>query len=179
MTDADGDTSSATLTITVAGADDSASVVTAAAGQGADNTVYEAGLNPNGSNAAANTETDTGSFTISASDGIQNVVIGGTTFTLAQVQAFAATHGVVNTGEGILTLTGYTGDAHSGTVAYSYTLTATIDNDSKVPTGNDSVDATGFNDSVALTVNGAGGTTASDNLVVHVVDDVPTAHYDS
>ncbi|WP_292372051.1 type I secretion C-terminal target domain-containing protein, partial [Mesorhizobium sp.] len=28
-------------------------------------------------------------------------------------------------------------------------------------------------DSVALTVNGAGGTTASDNLVVHVVDDTP------
>ncbi|MER9908579.1 type I secretion C-terminal target domain-containing protein, partial [Mesorhizobium sp. M0052] len=28
--------------------------------------------------------------------------------------------------------------------------------------------------SVALTVNGVGGTTASDNLVVHVVDDVPT-----
>ncbi|ESZ72398.1 hypothetical protein X727_07530 [Mesorhizobium sp. L103C119B0] len=174
MTDADGDTSPATLTITIDGANDSASVVTAQA-QGADNTVYEAGLNPNGSNALADTETSTGSFTISATDGIQNVVIGGTTFTLAQVQAFAATNGVVNTGEGVLTLTGYTGDAHTGTVAYSYTLTATIDNDSKAPTGNDTVDGTGFNDSVALTVNGVGGTTASDNLVVHVVDDVPTA----
>ena len=151
-------------------------VVTAQA-QGADNTVFEAGLNPNGSNAAANSETSTGSFTISATDGIQNIVIGGTSFTLAQIQGFNGTQ-TVNTGEGVLTLTGYTGDAHSGTVAYSYTLSATIDNDSKVPTGNDSVDATGFNDSVALTVNGNGGTTASDNLVVRVVDDVPTAHND-
>ncbi|TPK41514.1 type I secretion C-terminal target domain-containing protein [Mesorhizobium sp. B2-5-4] len=173
MTDADGDTSPATLTITIAGADDTASVVTSAAGQGADNTVYESGLNPNGSNAAANTETDTGSFTISATDGIHDIVIGGTAFSFAQVQGFNGTQ-TVNTGEGILTLTGYTGDAHSGTVNYSYTLSATIDNDSKVPTGNDSVNATGFNDSVALTVNGVGGTTASDNLVVHVVDDVPT-----
>ncbi|TGT88278.1 hypothetical protein EN807_33285, partial [Mesorhizobium sp. M5C.F.Ca.ET.164.01.1.1] len=81
-------------------------------------------------------------------------------------------------GEGTLTLTGYSGDAHSGTVSYSYTLTATIDNDSKVPAPGDSVDATGFNDNVALTVNGVGGTTASDNLLVHVVDDVPTAHDD-
>ncbi|TIQ38096.1 MAG: hypothetical protein E5X48_03590, partial [Mesorhizobium sp.] len=176
MQDADGDTSSATLTINVTGANDTASVVTASA-QGPDNTVYEAGLNPNGSNAVSNTETSTGSFTIAASDGIQNIVIGGTTFTLAQIQAFNGTQ-TVNTGEGILTLTGYSGDAHSGTVSYSYTLSATIDNDSKVPTGNDTVDATGFNDSVALTVNGAGGTTASDNLVVHVVDDVPTATND-
>ncbi|WP_281405468.1 MULTISPECIES: VCBS domain-containing protein [unclassified Mesorhizobium] len=172
MQDADGDTSPATLTINITGANDSASVVTASA-QGADNTVFEAGLNPNGSNAAANSETSTGSFTISATDGIHDIVIGGTSFTLAQIQGFNGTQ-TVNTGEGILTLTGYTGDAHSGTVAYSYTLTATIDNDSKVPTGNDSIDATGFNDSVALTVNGVGGTTASDNLVVHVVDDVPT-----
>ncbi|QND58626.1 hypothetical protein HB778_20040 [Mesorhizobium huakuii] len=177
MTDADGDTSPATLTITIAGTDDSATVVTAAAGQGADNTVFEAGLNPDGSNAAANSETSTGSFTISATDGIKEIVIGGTTFSMAQVQGFNGTQ-TVNTGEGVLTLTGYTGDAHSGTVAYSYTLTATIDNDSKVPAPGDSVDGSGFNDNVALTVNGVGGTTASDNLVVHVVDDVPTAHND-
>ncbi|TGQ63843.1 calcium-binding protein [bacterium M00.F.Ca.ET.162.01.1.1] len=43
-----------------------------------------------------------------------------------------------------------------------------------MPAPGDSVDATGFNDNVALTVNGVGGTTASDNLLVHVVDDVPT-----
>src|SRR5204863_2468575 len=110
MTDADGDTSPATLTITIDGGNDSAWVVTAQ-GQGADNTVFEAGLNPNGSNAASNSETSTGSFTISATDGIHDIVIGGTSFALAQIQGFNGTQ-TVNTGEGVLTLTGYTGDAH-------------------------------------------------------------------
>ncbi len=173
MQDADGDTSPATLTITITGAADSASVATAQA-TGPDATVFEAGLTvPN------TTETTGGTFTVSATDGIQNIVIGGTTFTLAQVQAFGTTNGVVNTGEGVLRLTGYTGTSTSGTVNYSYTLSATIDNDSKIPTGNDSVNGTGFNDSVALTVNGIGGTTASDNLVILVADDTPVANDDT
>src|SRR5258706_5883846 len=91
-------------------------------------------------------------------DGILNVVIGGTTFTLGQVQGFNGTQ-TVNTGEGVLTLTGYSGTSFGGTVSYSYTLSATIHNDSKVPSGNDAVDGTGLNDSVALTVQGIGGTT--------------------
>ncbi|MBR1200957.1 VCBS domain-containing protein, partial [Bradyrhizobium sp. AUGA SZCCT0158] len=177
MQDADGDTSPATLTITIQGADDSAAVVTAEA-TGADATVLEAGLNPDGSNAGASTETATGSFTISATDGVQDIVIGGVTFTLAEIQAFGTTNGVVNTGQGVLTLTGYTGTSFGGTVNYSYTLSATIDNDSVIATGNDAVNGTGFDDSLALTVHGIGGTTAGDNLVVHIVDDVPLAAND-
>ena len=176
MQDADGDTSPATLTIIINGANDSASVVTAET-TGPDATVYESGLNPDGSNAAANTETTTGTFTVSASDGIASVVIGGTSFTLGQVQVFATTNGVVNTGQGVLTLTDYSGTATGGTISYSYTLSATIDNTASA-TAPDSVDATGFNDSVALTVNGVGGTTASDDLVIRIVNDLPTANVD-
>ncbi|MBV7416847.1 hypothetical protein, partial [Aeromonas sp. sif2433] len=77
------DESIAKLTINIKGADDGASVVTAAS-TGPDHLVYESGLNPNGSNAAANSETVSGSFTVSATDGILNVVIGGTSYTLAQ-----------------------------------------------------------------------------------------------
>jgi hypothetical protein len=119
---------------------------------GPDASVSEAGLGPNGSSA----ETTTGSFTISASDGIVDIVVGGTTFSLEQIQAFGTTNGSLDTGEGILTLTGYTGDSHAGTVSFSYTLSAIIDNDSKAATGNDSVDAAGFNDSITLTVHGVG-----------------------
>ena len=169
MQDQDGDTSTAHLTITINGASDGASVVTAQA-TGPDATVLEHGL----TTVPDTSETTSGTFTVSASDGIQDLVIGGTTYTLAQMQAFNGTQ-TVNTAEGVLTLTGYSGTATSGTVSYSYTLSATIDNDSKVPTGNDAVDATGFNDSVTLTVHGAGGTTDSDNLVVRAVDDTPTA----
>ena len=177
MADADGDPSPSTLTITITGADDGASVETAVA-EGPDATVYESGLEPAGSNAAADTETTDGTFTVSATDGIASVVIGGTVFTLAQVQAFATTNGVVNTGQGTLTLTGYSGTATGGTISYSYTLSATIDNDSVTPTGDDAVTAEHFDDSVALTVNGVGGTTASDDLVIRIVDDAPTANVD-
>jgi len=104
---------------------------------------------------------------VTATDGVANIVVGGTTFTLAQMLAFGTTNGVVNTGEGTLRLTGY--NAGTGVVSYSYTLNATIDNDSYA-----GATPTGFDDSVTLTVNGIGGTTASDNLVVHIVDDTPT-----
>ena len=176
MADADGDEAPASLTITINGADDNASVVTAAA-QGPDATVYEAGLNPDGSDAGSDSETTTGSFTVSATDGILNVVIGGTTFTLAEVQAFDGTQ-TVSTGEGTLTLTDYTGDAMSGTINYSYTLDATIDNDSVVASGDDAVTLAHFDDSTEITVNGVGGSTASDDLVIRAIDDTPTANDD-
>ncbi|WP_280551543.1 hypothetical protein, partial [Halomonas sp. 25-S5] len=99
-------------------------------------------------------------------------VIGGTTFTLAQVQAFDGSQ-TVSTGEGTLTLDGYTGDSFGGTIDYTYTLDATIDNDSKSATGNDAVTLDHFDDSLAIQVNGVGGTTASDNLVIRAIDDVP------
>ncbi|MGL6231974.1 beta strand repeat-containing protein [Aeromonas rivipollensis] len=172
MKDADGDESIAKLTINIKGANDTSSVVTAAA-SGPDHLVYESGLNPNGSNAGATTETVTGSFTVSASDGILNVVIGGTSYTLAQLQAFNGSQSV-NTGEGILTLLSYSGTASGGTVNYRYTLSATIDNDSK-----SGATGTEFDDSVTITVNGVGGTTASDQLIVRIVDDTPTANDDA
>ncbi|WGR68748.1 MULTISPECIES: VCBS domain-containing protein [unclassified Bradyrhizobium] len=175
MTDADGDQSSSTLTITITGADATAAaaVVTAQA-TGPDATVYEAGLAPNGSGSGS--ATTTGSFAISASDGIKDLVVGGTNFTLAQIEAFAAANQVVNTGQGNLTLTGYTGDSLSGTVSFSYTLSAAINNATPVPAGsNDTVDATGYNDSVLLTVDGSTGAKASDNLVIRAVDDTPKA----
>ena len=174
MADADGDQASATLTITINGADDNATVETAQA-EGPDATVYEAGLNPDGSDAGSDSETVSGTFTVSATDGILSVVIGGTSFTLAQVQAFNGTQ-TVSTGEGTLTLDSYTGDSSGGTIAYTYELDATIDNDSKVASGDDAVTLAHFDDSVEITVNGVGGTTASDDLVIRAIDDMPTAY---
>ncbi|WP_245195885.1 retention module-containing protein, partial [Aeromonas sanarellii] len=60
MTDSDGDQSIAKLTINIQGANDTAKVTVAA--EGADSIVYEAGLNPDGSAAAGNSETDSDSF---------------------------------------------------------------------------------------------------------------------
>ncbi|WP_340264332.1 beta strand repeat-containing protein, partial [Sphingobium mellinum] len=169
MKDADGDQSSAKLVITVKGAADDATIATASP-TGPDNTVYEAGL-PTGS-AHDGSHVTTGSFTVTATDGIANIVVGGTTFTLAEMQAFAATNGVVDTGEGTLRLTGYT--AATGVVSYSYTLAATIDNDSHL-----GATPTGFDDLIVLTVNSVGGSTGSDDLIVHIVDDTPLAVNDA
>ncbi|MGE6217174.1 VWA domain-containing protein, partial [Aeromonas media] len=96
-----------------------------------------------------------------------NVVIGGTTYTLAQLQGFDGSQSV-NTGEGILTLLSYSGTASGGTVNYRYTLSATIDNDSKA-----GATLTEFDDSVTIAVNGVSGTSGSDQLIVRIVDDVP------
>ncbi|WP_449471580.1 VCBS domain-containing protein [Sphingobium chungangianum] len=169
MQDADGDQSPATLTITVKGADDSATVVTASL-NGPDATVYEAGL-PSGT-AHDGSHVTSGSFTVSATDGIASITVGGTSFTLAQMQAFGTTNGVVNTGEGTLLLTGY--NAATGAVSYSYTLLATIDNDSK--TG---ATLTEYDDSVTVSVTGISGTSGSDTLIVRIVDDVPQAVNDA
>jgi VCBS repeat-containing protein len=166
MQDADGTTSQAALTITIQGADDSASVITASA-TGADATVYEHGL----LSAADASETTSGTFTVTASDGIANIIIGGTTggpttVTLDQLNHLGSNPISMDTGEGTLTLTGYNATSHD--VSYTYTLKAAIGSDA----------AGYFDDGLTATVNGIGGTTASDSLVIRVMDDAPAAAND-
>ena len=173
MRDADGDTSPASLTITITGAADSAQVTVS--GEGADSTVYEAGLSPDGSDAANDSETATGSFGVSATDGIASVTVGGTTFTLDELQTFtsASPSSVIDTGEGSLVITGYTsGDGdQSATISYAYTLDTTQTHRVQ---GNDRV-----TDSVAVSVSGTGGSSASGTLTIDIIDDVPSATNDS
>ena len=70
--------------------------------------VYEAGL-PSGTDAAATSEQAIGeTFTISTTDGVSNVSVGGTSMTLAQLKAASAGSPIsINTGEGTITITGY------------------------------------------------------------------------
>ena len=163
--DADGDTSTTTLTITINGQTDAPTIATVAA-TGPDHTVYEHGL----LSPADATEIASGSFNVGASDGIQNIVLGSTTVTAAQLLGLNTTPITINTGEGSLVLNAYTGNATGGIVNYTYTTTATIDNDTKA-----GATATYFDDQLTLTVNSIGGQTASDNLIVRIMDDVPTA----
>ncbi|WP_320152633.1 retention module-containing protein [uncultured Tolumonas sp.] len=171
ITDHDGDTSPASVTIRIVGADDSAHVTVSA--EGADATVYEHGL----LTVPDTSETDGGSFQVFASDGIKEVVIGGTTFSLAQLQdaGYLAAH-TVNTGEGTLTLTGYSSsDDQSATITYSYTLDAAQQHG--LP--GSATDST-LTDSVGVTVNGVGGSSDSANLSISIIDDVPTfTHIDN
>ncbi|MBK6741692.1 MAG: type I secretion C-terminal target domain-containing protein [Hydrogenophilales bacterium] len=150
--------------------DETTTVVTAVA-SGPDHTVYEHGL----LSVPDTTEIASGTFTVSASDGIASVNVGGTVLNFAALQALNSTNQTINTGEGTLVLTNYVGNAQGGAVSYTYTLNATIDNDSKVPGAGDSVSPTDYTDNVTVSVAGAGGSSASDTLSVLIVDDVPVA----
>ncbi len=165
ITDADGDTASATLSLSIRGADDSAEIIVNA--EGADSTVYEAGL----TSAQDTRESDSGSFQVSATDGIATVTVGTSTFTLAQLQGFSEStpSAAITTAKGTLVLTGYNGSPTSGTVSYTYTLSG-----AQTHGAPGSATDTSLTDSVALSVSGVGGSAALGTLSLHIIDDVPT-----
>ncbi|WP_370513860.1 type I secretion C-terminal target domain-containing protein [Comamonas sp. CAH-2] len=103
-------------------------------------------------------------ITVQASDGIATVSINGTAYTLA-----ALTGQSVNTGKGVLTITGVSvaGGGKSADISYSYTLSAAQTHD-KVT--ND----TQITDVVGVAVTGVGGSTANGNVTITIVDDVPS-----
>ncbi|MDH2292985.1 VCBS domain-containing protein, partial [Cobetia sp. 10Alg 146] len=135
ITDADGDASSTTLTITVDGATDGVPTITDISGT-ADNSVTE-----------ATGDTVTGSFTVAAQAGIDTVTIGGIDITDA-----STTPVEITTDEGTLTVTGY--DADTGEVTYSYVE----DGESEVHP-----DA-GITDSFTVVVTDITGQSTSDSL---------------
>ena len=156
MQDADGDPSTAQLTITITGSNDAPSLNVIGA------QVFEAGLAA-GSDASANSEFATGSFTLGDTDGlddIQSVAINGTTVALGSLvgSSFAGAHGT-------LAVTGY--DALTGIATYQYQLTS--------PT----TDLAGT-ESDAFSVSVSDGShSASGNLLIDIVDDLPTAANDA
>ncbi|SEG42436.1 retention module-containing protein [Billgrantia desiderata] len=165
ITDGDGDSASATLGFSIRGADDSASVTVST--QGADSTVYEAGL----TSLADTRETAGGSFQISASDGIATLNVMGQVFTLAQLQGFsgASPSAGIITNMGTLYLTGFSGTATEGTVSYQYTLSAAQSHGAPGSATNNVL-----TDSISLSVSGVGGSSAGGTLSVAIIDDAPT-----
>ncbi|AMD00695.1 retention module-containing protein [Halomonas chromatireducens] len=164
ITDADGDTASATLSLSIQGADDSAEVIVNA--EGADSTVYEAGL----TSVDDTRESASGSFQVAASDGIATVTVGTATFTLAELQGFSsATPSTgIATAKGTLYLTGYSGTATSGTVSYLYVL-----NEAQTHGDSGSTADAVLTDSVSLSVSGVGGSSGGANLTIAIIDDAP------
>ncbi|TPK58019.1 hypothetical protein FJ546_25345, partial [Mesorhizobium sp. B2-4-19] len=166
LTDKDSDADSKTITFEINGANDNATVVVTpsddANAGGASNVVYEHGL----TSVADTSETDTGTFKVTATDGIQDVTIGTETHTLADWLGKT-----INTGEGTLTVTGVTpaGAGTEATFAYSYTLNAAQPH--PAGDGNNTLP-----DSVAVAVDGVGGSHGAGTISILIVDDVPVAH---
>ena len=171
ITDADGDPSSTTLTITLNGTTDGGpSIVPVDGNAGATGqaTVLEAGLT-----GPATTETTSGTINVGSPDGLTSVKVGGLTLTVAQLQALSVgSPQVIDTGEGTLTLTGFSGTGSaplSGDISYTYTLKAALNQPG----------ATESSDLIALEVTDRGGITTTGTLTVQIVDDTPTANADS
>lgn len=178
ITDSDGDSSTTTLTITINGTTD-APTINAVDGNSGDPhtggqaTVYEAGLDTTGSNPSASSETTTGTISVSAKDGLTSVSIGATVITEAALLTSGSSTITINTGKGLLVIDGFTPtDAThqdgSGTINYTYTLTATQAHATAL--GNNEV-----TDAIALIVTSRNTATATGTLSVTIVDDVPTA----
>ncbi|WP_459859701.1 beta strand repeat-containing protein, partial [Dongia sp. agr-C8] len=177
ITDKDGDTSSATLTIRIANAGVDLDMPT----YGGDGTVvYEKGLpertgelagsgeiaDSNGTNDSDPSEHIDGSFKITAPDGIDTVDIDGTVLTLADLLALGTTNVTISIpGTGDLTLNGF----DEGTGVVSYTFTAT---DNQLSPTDVQIDFT-------VTVTDIDGSSNVGTLSFKLVDDEPTANPDS
>ncbi|WP_198162432.1 VCBS domain-containing protein, partial [Bosea sp. WAO] len=173
ITDADGDESTATLTITITGRTDGTTQIVPGDMNGAahgENSVSERGLG----DAGDASETTTGTVTVTAPDGLSTVTVGGRVITLAELQALGTSPITVTTPKGILTITGFTpgttvgGVPIEGDLSYSYELTTLQDHSGGA-----------VDDVFALEVGDAGGGSATGTLTIAIADAVPQAQDDT
>ncbi|NNC47640.1 MAG: tandem-95 repeat protein [Sphingomonas sp.] len=153
ITDGDGDTSVATVTIELLpDSTPSISVV-----DGSDTVVNEAGLNPDGSDAASLSEVGNGALTFdTGNDSVGSLVINGVDVTNG---------GTVPGAYGTLTITGNPADGYT----YSYELTTNLDD----------VDGVAETDDFNVVLTDSDGDTADTVLSIEIVDDLPQANDDS
>ncbi|WP_323176257.1 retention module-containing protein [Pseudomonas alvandae] len=167
LTDADGDTSTANLVLQVHNNDDPV-IINGLDTEGGELTLQEKNLS-DGSSPDAPALTQNGTFTVTALDGVQTLSVGG--ITVVSGGAVAGFPQSITTALGnTLTVTGF--NAATGVVSYSYTL---LDNEAH-PNANG---ANSLGEQFTVVVTDDNGTTATGNLDVNIVDDLPTAHADS
>ncbi|WP_414904173.1 VCBS domain-containing protein, partial [Pseudomonas sp. IT-P260] len=167
ITDSDGDTSTANLVLQIHNNDDPV-VISGLDVNGGELTVYEKNLST-GSAPDANALTQSGTFTITALDGVTTLTVGGIAVVTNGVAA-GFPQSVTTPLGSTLTITGF--NATTGVVSYSYTL---VDNESH-PTANG---ANNLPEQFAVTVVDDNGTTANATLDVNIIDDLPKAVDDS
>ncbi|CAK16632.1 retention module-containing protein [Pseudomonas entomophila] len=161
LKDADGDTSTAILTLNVSNLNDPVTLGGLGV-EGGELTVFEKHL-ADGSAPNPGALTQSGTFTLTALDGLQTLSVGGISVVSGGVAAGfpqSITTALGNT----LTITGY--NPATGVVSYSYTLHAASD-------------ANGLSEHFTVTATDADGSSANGTLDVNIVDDAPKAVNDS
>ncbi|MDN7139241.1 retention module-containing protein [Pseudomonas sp. JQ170] len=161
LTDADGDVSSANLELKVSNLDNPV-VINGLDITGGEQTVFEKNLS-DGSSPDASALTKTGTFTVTAPDGLQSLIVGGITVVSGGVVSGFPQTGTTPLGNS-LTITGY--NPSTGVVSYTYTL---LDNESHPNAGG----INNLSDSITVTATDSDGSSATAHLDVTIVDDVP------
>ncbi|MDR0276927.1 MAG: retention module-containing protein, partial [Paucimonas sp.] len=167
LTDADGDTSTANLVLNIKNLNDPVTL-NGLDQAGGEVSVYEKNLS-DGSAPNTGALTQSGTFTVTAPDGLQTLSVGGINVISGGVAATfpqTATTPLGNT----LTVTGY--DPSTGVVSYSYTL---LDNEAHPNAGG----ANSLTESFTVTATDTDGSSSTGSLDVNIVDDTPTAVADT
>ncbi|WP_460142883.1 retention module-containing protein [Pseudomonas sp. S3_B08] len=167
ITDADGDTSTANLVLNIHNNDDPV-CLDGLNVKGGEITVYEKNLS-DGSNPDTSALTQSGSFTVTALDGLQTLTVGGIAVISNGVTA-GLPQSVVSPLGSTFTITGY--DPATGAVSYSYTL---VDNEAHPNASG----ANSLSESFDVVATDTDGSTASGQINVNIVDDLPTANADT
>ncbi|MCJ8288022.1 retention module-containing protein, partial [Halomonas sp.] len=136
----------------------------------AEQTVSEAGL-PGGTASGTAATSASGSFGVSAPDGLSFITVGGSgPISLDRLNGLSGNPLTIETPLGSLTLTSYSGDDTGGSVAYTYDLTDNVDNDSV-----DGATDDGVVDSIEISAVDSDGSTTSGTLDIAILDDAPEA----
>ncbi len=167
LTDADGDTSTANLVLNIHNNDDPV-VLNGLDVNGGELTVYEKNLS-DGTSPETPALTQSGTFTVTALDGLQTLTVGGIAVVTNGVAA-GFPQSVVSPLGSTFTVTGY--NPATGVVSYSYTL---VDNENH-PTGNG---ANSLTENFNVVATDTDGSTASGQINVNIIDDLPTAKADT
>ncbi|WP_085584946.1 retention module-containing protein [Pseudomonas sp. R25(2017)] len=167
ITDSDGDTSTANLVLNIHNNDDPVTL-NGLDVNGGELTVYEKNLS-DGSSPNASALTQSGTFTVTAPDGLQTLTVGGIAVVTNGVAA-GFPQSVTTPLGSTLTITGF--NAATGVVSYSYTL---VDNETH-PTANG---ANSLTENFNVVATDGDGSTASGQINVNIIDDLPTAKPDT
>ncbi|MFJ2483205.1 retention module-containing protein [Pseudomonas sp. NPDC087598] len=167
ITDSDGDASTANLVLNIHNNDDPV-ILNGLDVNGGELTVYEKNLS-DGTSPNPTALTQSGTFTVTALDGLQTLTVGGIAVVTNGVAA-GFPQSVTTPLGSTLTITGY--NATTGVVSYSYTL---VDNEAH-PTGNG---ANSLTENFNVVATDGDGSTASGQINVNIIDDLPTAKADT
>ncbi|MHC8315564.1 retention module-containing protein [Pseudomonas sp. LB3P31] len=167
LTDADGDTSTANLVLQIHNNNDPV-YLNGLEVNGGELTVYEKNLGW-GTNPDAPALTQSGTFTVTALDGLNSLVVGG--YAVVDNGAVVGLpHTVVTPLGNFLTITGF--DTTTGVLSYSYTLVGSETH----PTANG---ANSIAENFNVVAFDNDGSTASGQINVNIIDDLPSAKPDS